>query len=232
MFRILCAVSLALFAAPSWAQLSWSDVSPPALPTLGPSPHVFDSEADEVEDAPEFRAATLSFTPDPELRARAVEELISRIDARSPQDAAHLEGMDLFGIMAGALAPYDYSVNDLADATAVYMIELYDAANGVTDDTEVATAHALSAQVAQGYAAIAEDEPALSDPAQVQEQSDLFLLQAMMIAMLGDSYGTGPGAEPFREEMARTAQEVFGFDFTQATLGPDGLTIPGVQIAQ
>ena len=173
--------------------------------------------------------ARLAFTPDPQQRAARVKEIRSRVIAASPADA-NLISPALFDLMAGALEPYDLSVNDLADTTSVYLGEIWDAANGTSTDLDARTIGVLADQMRGAYAALARNDPAFSDASLVQQQSDTFLLQAYLIATLAETYRQ-PGADPeeqaaFRAAMRGLGREVFGIDLAAATLGERGL-VPG-----
>ena len=182
----------------------------------------------------ELRAAraALTFDVDQRLRAVVLRDMRERVAERSPEDAeAFSDG--LFRLMDGALSGYGLSTDDLSDTTAVYLIEMWDAANGQASEMSKKTVRALSEQLARSYSVIGRDEPKLFDSAVVQEQSDRFLLQAYLITSLKKTYQQ-PGADSserarFEEAMRELGREVFGIDLTRATIDERGLT-PGEAI--
>ena len=173
-------------------------------------------------------APILTFAPDRAQRARTYAEFVDRIGRTAPEDAASLEGTDLFAAMAGAMAPYGLSTDSLPDATAVYMIELWDAANGQATDLSREAVRTLSGQIRDAYAAAR--DPGLFDAAKVQEQADTYLLQGWLITSMRTTFEAGGGgagdAEAFRASMRALGREVFGIDLTRATINERGL-IPG-----
>ena len=183
-------------------------------------------------DARDVASLDLRFEPDRAVRKRMVRTLRAQVAEASPEDA-EVVSRSVFSDMARALKPYGLSVNDLADTSAVYLGEVFDAANGTSSKISAETAQALSGQFRDAYAVIARDEPRLFDAGLVQEQSDAFLLQAFVVSSMRQTLAqpayTDAQRSAFQDAMVRLGREAFGIDLTRATIDERGLT-PGEAI--
>ena len=163
-----------------------------------------------------------AFTPDPAMRAAAVEEVAASLEATVPQAAAALRGADAFGLLRQVLGPLGLSTDNLADASAVFIGEVYDAANGATTPASRETALALREQMAAGMTARAG-----MTGAEMQALSDRLYLQALVVnalrmACVGEAAGS-EGCAEIQADAAASARAILGFEAVGASLGPEGL---------
>lgn len=167
--------------------------------------------------APDHERTTFSptaFVPDPARRSEIARSFADRVAAQSGSPMP--SGDALFEAMAGALAGAGLSTDDLADAVAVYLVGLWEAATGERVDVTPTLAAAVAAQARAALLA------ADGVPGDVQGRSDELLLQAWLVASLDATYRTRDDVADFREAMRRAGREAFGLDLAALTLTDEG----------
>lgn len=180
--------------------LEAKDAAPGAPPPLATA-----AEEVSADQAQSFREAALRFEPDPALRAQAMRQFLDLLGGISPEIGAQMQGQDVFAILQPALDEYGMSINDFADTSTLLLLTMYEAARleELDDETtpeDIATAKAVSRQIAAAYASL--NRPEMSDPEAVQMQSDSYVTQALMFYMLHAAVMTPDMPQARRDEFA------------------------------
>lgn len=205
--------------------LEAKDAAPGAPPPLATA-----AEEVSADQAQSFREAALRFEPDPALRAQAMRQFLDLLGGISPEIGAQMQGQDVFAILQPALDEYGMSINDFADTSTLLLLTMYEAARleELDDETtpeDIATAKAVSRQIAAAYASL--NRPEMSDPEAVQMQSDSYVTQALMFYMLHAAVMTPDMPQARRDEFAaqvvKTGQQLFGVDLLEADISELGL---------
>lgn len=215
---VLALFLLTTFAGPSIARAQGTDwITPPPLSmpqqlwTL-----MDDKDFSEGEEAGmssgEAIALLLEYSPDPARSRRNIDKALSQSRAASPGDAALLDRLratpDLIGVLDQGMRDVGLDKNNLAHVHAAWLISLWAAAHGETQD--VSTDAAISAG-AQMTLAMLDDPDALMamDNAARQDMAEGLLIQSALVT-LAQQQAAGNAAAT-----ARVAREARDFALSQ-----------------
>ncbi|WP_102127654.1 DUF6683 family protein [Deinococcus planocerae] len=175
--------------------------------------------------APTPRGPT-TFRPSPEVRKRNLAGFVAKTRAADPQGAAELERLfastDVIGEIGKALAPSGLRTDDVADATAVYLVAAWYGVRGRDDDPSRAQLTAVRDQMARALANTPRFTAATD--AQRQELAEAMLIQAALVsASVGAAKGQPAALGQVKAAVARGARATLNLDLTTVQLTDRGL---------
>lgn len=185
------------------------------------------SNAADAPAAPVAGDAAFRFTPSPERRRRNFAAFLARSRAVDPAGAAELEkalSLDIIGMVGQHVRPIGLRTDDVADATAIYVIEAWSAANGKVLAPDRARAQAVRRQMVRAISAVSGFLPA--DDAARQEMAEGMIVQA---ALIGSAFeqamerGDATVIAAVREAAVKGAKATFGMDLRELTMTEAGL---------
>jgi hypothetical protein len=170
--------------------------------------------------------AVVRYTPDAAATRRNADNFVARIHAVDPTVAADLErslrGGALVDDIRRELAAHGLDGNDVADATAAYLVTAWHAARGSDQDPDRRMLRSVSDQLARAMAL----DPAFKTADNAAKQE---LAEAMMIHTAHASAAVKEAkADPARlaavsRAIAQGARNTFGFGMDAVTLDESGL---------
>lgn len=167
-----------------------------------------------------------TFRPSPEVRRRNLAGFVEKTRAADPEGAAALERLfassDVIGEIGQALAPYSLRTNDVADATAVYLVTAWYGVRGRDDDPSRAQLTAVRGQMARARAAT----PAFASltDAHKQELAEAMLIQAALVGASVTAAKDQPTTlEGVKRAVAQGVSATFDFDLSTLDLTDQGL---------
>ncbi|MEO0462605.1 MAG: caspase family protein [Pseudomonadota bacterium] len=207
----------------------------PAVPGLGLSLGNFQSVINPRAGSEAARLQTsaevlrqFAFTPSAERRAANTQTFITQVSESNAEFGATLDTVftqqDMFAlIQQSALDKYGMSVNNFADAITMFIYAMHDAANGQLTDATPEQATGLRNQVAKLLLLTPGQVP--TDPAKLQELSDIAILSAVMSSLMLDAGQSDPAvmqqiSDAFHQQAVLTMQT----DFRQLIITDQGLT--------
>ena len=167
------------------------------------------------------------FKPSLERRQRNFAAILARTRATAPAGAVDLEkalSLDIIGLVGKHVAPIGLRTDDLADATAIYVIEAWSAANGKVLQPDRALATAVRRQMVRAIASVAAS--AAIDDAVRQELAESMIVQAALIGSAHENaveQGDTAAAAAVGEAARKGAQATLGLDLRTMALTPAGL---------
>jgi hypothetical protein len=173
----------------------------------------------------ESTRAGLAFEPSLAVRKRNLANFVAKSRSTNPEGAAQLQQLfastDVMAAVAKEMAPYGLRVDNMADAFAVYWINAWEAANGITGSTETrARAQAVKLQAAN---ALLESPDILRAPAAAkQELAEALLIQAALISASADQAKSDPALMANVKSAVAQGAMAMGLDLSVMTLTPGG----------
>jgi hypothetical protein len=169
--------------------------------------------------------ASLVFEPSLAVRKRNLANFVAKSRSTNPDGAAQLQQLfastDVMGAVAKEMAPYGLRVDNIADAFAVYWINAWEAANGITGSTE--TRERAQAVKLQAANALLESLDILRAPAAAkQELAEALLIQAALISATADQAKSDPALQAQVKSAVAQGAMAMGLDLTVMTLTPSG----------
>jgi pyruvate/2-oxoglutarate dehydrogenase complex dihydrolipoamide acyltransferase (E2) component len=128
------------------------------------------------------QTADMRYSPSMELRRKNLASFVEKTRAADPEGAKKLEQLfatDIIGQIDGILNRFDMSVDNVADAYALWWISAWQASRGITDEPTRAEMAAVKAQVEQAMSNTSAFASATD--ATKQELAEACLIQAALI---------------------------------------------------
>lgn len=195
----------------------------PALPlrTLGRS--AFTPQAAASRAAVDTR-----YTPSKAVTQRNVRQFVARTRAVDPAAAADLEtslrGGAFVDEIRAELPRYGLDGNDVADATAAYLVTAWYGARGSDQDPSKASLRAVSNQLASAMAAT--PAFATADDATKQELAEAMMIHTIYIsAALAETGADTARRATLAKAIGAGARNTFGFDMASLSLGDEGFSL-------
>jgi hypothetical protein len=148
-------------------------------------------------------------TPDPAARAS-----LSQTFASQP---------DLMEAIGAAMRGYGFDPHNVADAYAVWWINVWGASRKTNIEPDAATVEAVKRQVRSAFAAT----PGFADTsdAERQEYAEALLLQAVILSDAYEQLKSDPAGLEQLAQVARKGAEASGLDLSKMALTPDGFKL-------
>lgn len=169
-----------------------------------------------------------SFKPSPARRKANTRKFIDRLKTAAPAEAAKIEAelgsANIFAAIQSGIAGHGLSINDIADAYAVWWINMWEASQGIVGQvTTRETAMAVKAQVASGF----RGWPQLGQmtDAQKQDLSDELFLIAATATGGAESLTGKPGEMKKYGVLVRNAARQSGVDLDSFQLTSKGFVL-------
>lgn len=194
----------------------------PTTDSAGPAPA--DRARPTPRPAPRAAPVSLRFTPSLERRRANLDAFLARsrrVDAQSAEQLAALFARgDFIETIGASLRPYGLRTDDLADAYAVWWINVWDAAHLRTEQASAGRAAAVRAQTVQAMSAT----PAFrdADDARRQELAETLLIQAVLISEAADQARGDPAVGARVARLAAQNARQMGVDVNAMTLTDEG----------
>ncbi len=159
------------------------------------------------------------------VRRENLDSFVAKTRATDPETAAQLQQLfasnDIIDTIAKGISPYGLSVDDVADAFAVYWINSWEASRGIVGSQEThQRAQAVKVQAARGLAS--SPEFARSTDAQKQEFAEAMLVQAAMISAHMEAAAGDPSQLRAVAKAVSQGAAASGLDLDKMTLTEDG----------
>jgi hypothetical protein len=166
----------------------------------------------------------LLYRPNLTVRARNLKRIVEKTRSTDPAAAAEMEKSfaktDFLGELGRLMRPIGLNPNNVADATALYLVTAWYGTRGSTDG-KPANYKAVSAQIAR----IMASNPTLvrASDATKQQTAESMMLFAVFTEQSVNQAKKRPGTLPqVRAAIAQGAKATFGFDLTKMRLGAKG----------
>jgi hypothetical protein len=217
------------FSSPALAFLNPIVVSPYIVPSIPFDPYAAgiapqtDDNSDEIE-APEIvDEALFTFTPS---RARTQQNLRNFV-AKTPDQAAraNLEQMfaaqpTLMDDISNGIRGYGFDPHNVADAYAVWMINIWGASQKRNIEPDAATVAAVKQQARDALAATAYG--AKASDADRQQDAEAYLVHAALLGSAFEQMRGDPAQLEQLAEAARQGAKATGLDLSKMTLTSNG----------
>jgi hypothetical protein len=178
--------------------------------------------------------ATLTFKPSVVRRKQSIEDFLNKVRSISPQSEDILRKQfaesDIFVKLAAAIAPNGLSVNNIADAYAVYWVSIWEASRGLIRPSNTTELQAVKAQVAE----IMRTSPEYAAMTSTDKQafSESLYLSSMAFSSSLDTLKDDPKQlASYAAEVNRQATAV-GFALDAVTLTDKGFVLATVKRAK
>ena len=146
---------------------------------------------------------------------------------RSPNSSAkaELEGLiasqpNLMGVIGDGVRAYGFDPHNVADAYAVWWINVWGTSQKTNIEPDAATVAAVKQQVRSAFAATSGF--AETSDAQRQEYAEALLLQAALLGSAFEQLKSDPAQLEQLAEAARQGAKAHGLDLSMMTLTPSG----------
>lgn len=170
--------------------------------------------------------AVVRYTPDAAATRRNAEHFVARtraVDASAASDLERsLRGGALVGDIRKELAGYGLDADDVADATAGYLVTAWYASRGSDEDPDRRVLRSVSDQLARAMAV----NPAFkaADNAAKQELAEAMMIQTLYAsAAIKEAKADPAKRAAVSQAIARGAKNTFGFGMDAITLHETGL---------
>ncbi|RZF59159.1 hypothetical protein EWE75_23210 [Sphingomonas populi] len=179
------------------------------------------------EPAPRHAArVNLTYRPDAARRHKNFARFVAKASQIDPADGAQVKqmitGQDVIGKLQAAIRPYGMSINNVADAAAVYLAFAWLATRAEDRDPTRAEMTGLRTQMAAAMAA----SPAFATASDAvkQEMAEGNLVQGLIVGKFGAMAKKNPALRPkVRALVAQGAKSAYGFDLLSLSLTAHGL---------
>lgn len=170
--------------------------------------------------------ARTAYRPDPAVRARVYARAVQTMAKASPGEAAKFRQILVSGKMrnevAGFLARYGMSPNNLVDTTAIYLAVAWLTTHRNNGAPSAEQLRGLRRQVALAYGSVPQIM-AMSNAAK-QELAEANLLQASLSSTLADQASKDPATlAKARAAIASWVRDSYQLELTRMTLTANGL---------
>ncbi|QJU57848.1 hypothetical protein HL653_08640 [Sphingomonas sp. AP4-R1] len=168
--------------------------------------------------------ARLRYAPSRARRSANLAAFVAKSRQRDQDAARSLEQLfaqgDIIERMGTVLASYGMSIDNVADAYAVWWIDAWQASHRRNEDTDKRTFAAVRAQAARALSATR--ELAMADDAAKQRFAEALLLQALLLEGAMDQAKANPAMSGPVADAATRGARGMGLDIATMTLTPDG----------
>jgi hypothetical protein len=166
-----------------------------------------------------------TYTPSKSARKKNLANFVAKTRATDPAGAAQMEQVfasgDIIEQIDGMMQAKGLSVSNAADAYAVWWVNAWEVANGITSgESSSRQLKAVSAQAARGFASTAQFVNATD--AQKQEMAEAMLIQAALIDSSAEAYANDPAMKQKLADAVRQGAKKTGLDLDAMTLTEDG----------
>ncbi|MFC4291481.1 DUF6683 family protein [Sphingorhabdus arenilitoris] len=182
------------------------------------------SSGTNYTNTPSENQTDLTYTPSKSRTKTNLQTFVNKSRAVDPAGAAKLEAFvgsnDVIGQIGQVMASEGMSKNNVADAFAVYWVNAWAAAYGISDETPGSTYRAVSQQAARGLASSPEFTRATD--AQKQEMAEALLIQGAMVDAARQNALSDPAMLRKVGQAVMQGAKATGLDLDQMTLTDDG----------
>jgi hypothetical protein len=166
-----------------------------------------------------------TYTPSKSVRKKNLANFVAKTRATDPAGAAQMEQLfasgDIIDQIDGMMQAKGLSVSNTADAYAVWWINAWEVANGITSgESSSRQLKAVSAQAARGFASTTQFTNATD--AQKQEMAEAMLVQAALIDASKETYANDPDMMAKLSAAVKQGAKKSGLDLDAMTLTEDG----------
>jgi uncharacterized caspase-like protein len=171
-------------------------------------------------------AARYTFTPLPDVRARATRNFLIQMKQFSQEMGNALEKafaqQDIFAATDKAVAPYGLKTNNVADVMAIFIDTMRDVANGRS--TEPSRKQALAVRDQMALVLLATPSLNQMSVAQRQETTDTMLLTAVTFSFILDAAKSGDQQQlrVFSDQVADLMKTQYGIDLRAIRITDEG----------
>ena len=170
------------------------------------------------------QVSTLNFTPSANRRKANLAQFVDKTRANNPEGAAQMAQLfastDVIGAVGKGIAPYGLSVNNLADAYAVYWTNAWLGSRGRNDTFQKTQISAVRNQAAN--ALLASPALATASDAEKQEMAEALIVQAALIGASLESAKSDVGILAKLKAAIAEGAKGMGLDLYTMTLTNDG----------